>query len=123
MEKLLKKYNPCERRVENGIMRCAKYKDISICCNDRKCRHLTSEGCGVKNLMCKLHICLYNQQNFYEKYPVLFKRWRLWHVVIMELDLHRGWASRTEVKNAVKKEMQFKETVNKQRKGGLYYET
>lgn len=105
MEKLLEKYNPCERRVENGITRCVKYKDISICCNNKKCKYLTSEGCGVKNLMCKLHICDFNQPRFKDKHPALWKRWVLWHIMIYELDLNRGWASRKEVKQAVKRVM------------------
>lgn len=105
MQKLLDQYNPCKKRVENGIMRCIKYKDISECCNNRKCKHLTDTGCAVKNLMCKLHICSFNQPHFKTSYPVVWKRWMLWHIIIMELDLNRGWASRAEVKQAVKRVM------------------
>lgn len=105
MEKLLEKYNPCERRVEKGVMRCKVLKDISLCCNDRKCKYLTKKGCAVENLMCKLHICNDVQPSFEKKYPVLWKRWMLWHMMVYRLDLNRGWASKEEVKRAVKRFM------------------
>ena len=106
MEKLIQTYNPCERRIENGVMRCAKYKDISECCNGKKCKYLTNTGCSVKNLMCKLHICWANQANFKQKHPILYRRWLIWHGTMYALDLNRGWASREEVKRAVKMYME-----------------
>lgn len=108
MQNLIDKYNPCEKRIENGLMRCIKYEDISECCHNKKCKYLTPSGCGVENLMCKLHICYFNQQFFRNKYPILWKRWTLWHIIMIELDLNRGWASKKEVRKALIEKPLFK---------------
>ena len=47
-ERILKRHNPC--KVVNG-----KCLDGDFCCSG--CRHLSSEGCTVKCLQCKLWLC------------------------------------------------------------------
>ena len=70
-DKLLKRHNPC--KIENG--ECILGKP---CCNN--CKHLTKDGCDVKCLMCKLHLCWKIRSDFYKLSKTLArmkeKAWR-----------------------------------------------
>jgi len=59
-DKLLKQYNPCNIRTENGTLICNnKYMcdsyGESLCCED--CEYLGNSGCTTKCLACKVALC------------------------------------------------------------------
>lgn len=63
---VLDKYNPCNLRVENGVMTCnamrySFYKEP--CCTD--CGNLRDgHGCTVSSLTCKLWLCHWARENY-----------------------------------------------------------
>lgn len=58
-EILLFFHNPCNIREEGGRMVCnastPSYDALASCCAG--CAHLTTQGCSVKALQCKLWLC------------------------------------------------------------------
>ena len=59
-DRLFKKYNPCDIHMRDGAICCAdkihtQYRPKSLCCTG--CKYWTTNGCTVKCLPCKLHIC------------------------------------------------------------------
>ena len=56
-DKILKKYNPCQIRVENGCTKCAN-EDAKekLCCDYDDCKHWYN-GCTIKCLACKAYLC------------------------------------------------------------------
>jgi hypothetical protein len=59
-DKLLKQYNPCNIRVEQGKLICnnasmCKRNGESLCCAD--CDYLGNNGCTTNCLGCKLGMC------------------------------------------------------------------
>jgi len=62
-DRLIKKHNPCNIHVKGGRVKCAFYRqyrdDNMLCCTG--CNHWNN-GCTVKCLRCKLHLCSYADQ-------------------------------------------------------------
>lgn len=68
-DKLFKEHNPCQFKdgvcnrnrddVESGKFRPEGNVVNNGCCGSTSCEYLTSEGCTIKALGCKLHICGY----------------------------------------------------------------
>lgn len=50
---ILRTHNPCNIRVEDGVKVCNG--NLAACC--RGCKHLTTNGCSVQALGCKLWLC------------------------------------------------------------------
>ena len=56
------KYDPCEIADGKSLQdRKFKRKDNGFCCSG--CEHLTSEGCGVKSLGCRISFCTTARDN------------------------------------------------------------
>lgn len=70
---LLNKHNPCQFEhgrcsrnradIETGAFRPEGAAVNDGCCGTTSCGHLASEGCTVKALGCKLHVCEYLDQD------------------------------------------------------------
>jgi len=83
-DELLKKYDPCD--VVNG--ECAAYRakfyTTNFCCDG--CRHLSSKGCRVKSLACKLWLCPIAQNNLprdiIDKFVALRRKSVLSHIAV-----------------------------------------
>ncbi|GAG08708.1 unnamed protein product, partial [marine sediment metagenome] len=55
-DKLLKRYNPCNIRIENGGLVCNLESDSkTLCCSH--CQYLGENGCTTKCLGCKIGMC------------------------------------------------------------------
>jgi len=71
-DRLFKEYNPCNIHSKEGKSRCtchlhSTYR-VHLCCTN--CKYISSTGCTVKCLGCKLFLCY----TLWDKYPMLEKR-------------------------------------------------
>lgn len=77
-EQVIKQYNPCEVKVENGVCNCLGSRNGNTCSNTNTlccggCKYHTKQGCKAhKPLTCKAWICFTAQA----KYPEAAKKLR-----------------------------------------------
>lgn len=105
MQKLLDRYDPCQRSTdpETSKIQCRIYRDISACCWN-KCKYKTNNGCKTECLGCKLHLCLDTENRFEQSNPKVYKRWKIYQSIAWDLRMYRPWHSKYELFQEIRKE-------------------
>ncbi len=64
-QEVIARINPCEIQIVDGKASCVSTRggserDSGLCCHH--CQYLTTIGCSIKSLACKLWLCFYVEQ-------------------------------------------------------------
>lgn len=95
-QRMLDEHDPCKKHIDpkTGKLACYKYSPISECCGHAVCEHLTEDGCKIKCLACKLHLCSEAETLFNRENPKIYKRWAVWQFMVKRLGMWYPWSPR-----------------------------
>ena len=94
-QELLNEYNPCE--IINGECVAQAY-GFEACCS-RRCKYISSSGCTIRNLKCKMHLC----GEVLDNNPEMERRWYRLQSYHQQLLIHTPpWETKEHIMQDIK---------------------